>query len=600
MKKLLSLLLMVCLLVAPAYAEEIPDQPVEDSLKEDQVVVATIDELQAAMDSAEDGDIIYISQTICMNYEHNSLVCDSDVTLARAKNFKECMIYFYGGGIISGLTFMEETDKSDENTVTVCIDNSWSLPAIIQDCNFIGDSTFAGNYITVFGGWPQDNIVQIVDCSFTSSGRSAISVRANVDISVTHCIFTQNKTFRQGGAIDNTGKMLLENCKIYANSAFSGGGVFNSGIMTISDCSIYGNTIERNTIENLPYGTDIFSTGELTITYAPSDGMSLYNEETAEKMILPIENHTDFITLICLTDEQAIEYFTPTPPQDGETDLPTPGEDSDNKDNTSDLPQEPTDPPQDDAENNPVDNLPQETPKDTEQGNDPVDDVGTTPETPQQPQQPNTNESNDDTTPPIDYRPTQRPTRPTVTVQTDTDTQAQPELTPAPAPALVCNGAVIDTSKTVVLLGYGDGLAHENDPLTRAQLATIIYRLLDDETIARYSGMGSEFTDVSADAWYTPYVRVIGAAGIVNGVGGGRYDPSGLVTWAQIITILSRFVEPQSYEPQHIQYDGWAAQAIQTAVALDWIADSATLNPDAIISRGELVQLVNGVLAMYQ
>lgn len=72
------------------------------------------------------------------------------------------------------------------------------------------------------------------------------------------------------------------------------------------------------------------------------------------------------------------------------------------------------------------------------------------------------------------------------------------------------------------------------------------------------------------------------------------------MTWAQTITILSRFVEPQDYELQHIQYDGWAVDAVQTAVALGWIEDSAEFNPDAIISRGALVQLVNSVLEMYR
>jgi len=59
-------------------------------------------------------------------------------------------------------------------------------------------------------------------------------------------------------------------------------------------------------------------------------------------------------------------------------------------------------------------------------------------------------------------------------------------------------------------------------------------------------------------------------------------------------------VEPQEYTLQHISYDGWAVNAIQTAVANDWIMDSPGFDPDAIISRGEFVQLVNGVLAMYQ
>ncbi len=186
----------------------------------------------------------------------------------------------------------------------------------------------------------------------------------------------------------------------------------------------------------------------------------------------------------------------------------------------------------------------------------------------------------------------------TTTIPTD-ESQLEPD-TPARKTQLICNGAVIDTSKTIVLLGYGDGRLHEADSLTRAQLATIIYRLLDEETTTHYSNAGAVFSDVAADAWYAPYVNVIGTAGIVNGVGNGMYDPDGTVTWAQIITILSRFVEHKEVELQYIQHDGWAKQAIQTAVALGWIEDSKTFNPDAIISRGELVNLINAVLKIYR
>ena len=191
--------------------------------------------------------------------------------------------------------------------------------------------------------------------------------------------------------------------------------------------------------------------------------------------------------------------------------------------------------------------------------------------------------------------PSQRPAKPTE----DDKPLDQPD-NPAPEkPQLACNGAVVDTSRTVVLLGYEDGLLHEGDSLTRAQLATIIYRLLDDESIAKYSNAELAFSDVAADAWYAPYVNAIQSAGIVNGVGGGRYDPNSTVTWAQIITILTRFVKSENCELKYIQYSGWALEAIQTAVALEWIEDNSTFNPNAIISRGELVDLINAVLERY-
>lgn len=102
------------------------------------------------------------------------------------------------------------------------------------------------------------------------------------------------------------------------------------------------------------------------------------------------------------------------------------------------------------------------------------------------------------------------------------------------------------------------------------------------------------------DAWYAPYVKTINGSGIVQGVGGGKYSPNSYVTWSQIITVLTRFVQPQEHTLQHIQYSGWAQGAIETAVANGWLEDRADFNPDAVISRGELVQLINNVLALYR
>ena len=72
------------------------------------------------------------------------------------------------------------------------------------------------------------------------------------------------------------------------------------------------------------------------------------------------------------------------------------------------------------------------------------------------------------------------------------------------------------------------------------------------------------------------------------------------MTWGQTLAILSRFVEPQEYALQHIQYNGWALQAVQTAVAYGWIEDSVAFAPNAVIGRGQLEELINSVLALYR
>ena len=200
---------------------------------------------------------------------------------------------------------------------------------------------------------------------------------------------------------------------------------------------------------------------------------------------------------------------------------------------------------------------------------------------------PDESDNDDDDTPPVS-RPS-RPSRP-----------AASKPKPTPAPALVCGNAVLDTSRSVVLQGYGDGLLHLEDSLTRAQMATILYRLLEEKSIAEYEAAEAAFTDVPADMWCSRYISTIAKAGIVAGVGKGCFFSNEKLTWAQILTVLSRFTEPKACALQHIQYDGWAVEAVQTAVALGWIEDSADFAPNAIVSRGDFMQLVNGVLTLYR
>ena len=164
---------------------------------------------------------------------------------------------------------------------------------------------------------------------------------------------------------------------------------------------------------------------------------------------------------------------------------------------------------------------------------------------------------------------------------------------------LMCGEAVIDTSRSVVLAGYGDGLLHEDDPLTRAQAAQIIYRLLTAESVERLYTLKNAFVDCHVSAWYNEAVSTIAKAGIVVGCGNDLYCPNNLLTWAQALTILTRFTEIQEYNLQYITYDGWALQAVETAAALGWIEDSLSLDINSIITRGDFVDLLNGVLEMY-
>ena len=575
MKKAILIVLMALMLVIPAYAAE-GDPATDQSIQQEQepVVVATLEELQTAIDVAEDGDTIILSKKIIL--DNVSLICKKDITIKGIAD-SDCFFSISGECELSGLKLFSDCSNLTFALIESGINKVCNVK--INGCQFIrngNNDVFNSTFlINIFSG-----NVEFKNCEFLNEESTTLSISSAATVNIENCFFTGTHTLFAGGAINNSGHLTINNTEIVDNSSGLGGAIYNDGSLTISS-SIIRRNIGKNEFDVVE-GNDIYSRGVLTITDEQSADEGFYEETTGEKLALPLMDYTGIARLTYLTEEEAAEYFPPEQSPEGE-DKDNPAENPDNTD--QDIPQKPEQPPE----------QPIEPPKDNAT-DDPADTI---PDTPQQPQEPA--DGGNDYTPPVDYRPSQRPTRPSTSTKPtgDSKPQTQPD-TPAPAkPQLACNGAVIDTSRTVVLLGYGDGLLHEDDPLTRAQLATIIYRLLDDESIALYGNAQVVFADVAADVWYAQYVKVIQAARIVNGVGGDRYDPNGIVTWAQVLTILSRFMEPQEYALQHIQYSGWAQGAIQTAVALGWIEDSADFTPDAVISRGQLEQLINGVLALY-
>ena len=580
MRKAILIILMALVLVIPAYATEgkaATDQPIQQEQEQDKepVVVATLEELQAAIDAAKDGDTIYISSTISI---HGNLQTDKSITIKRQEGFSSGSIFqLFDNALLNG--FCIEDIPNSDHAVYMCTTQNGM--AYIQNCTFIGDDNNFKSFI-----YNEISNVSVSNCSFIRNGWIAVECDSRSTGRFENCIFRENKS----GAISNiNGVIELYDCIIADNFSYSDGAINSCGKATLTNCQIKNNLRYGEKI-----GLDIFSyfDGELTIINENDLDGYFYQCLTGEKIEVPLIDYSDDAMLVFLTEEQAAEYFAPEP---GDTD-----NSEDTSPEQSQPPQEPTQPPQGGSGDD-TPSQPPEQPTEPPQDDTPDNPADTTPNTPQPPQKPSDgdNSEDDDYTPPIDYRPSQHPTRPSISTKPTEDSKPQ-EQPVAAKPQLACNGAVIDTSRTVILLGYGDGLLHEDDPLTRAQLATIIYRLLDDESIVKYSNTELAFADVAADAWYAPYVNVIQAAGIVNGVGNGRYDPNGKVTWSQILAILSRFVEHKEYTFQHIQYSGWAEQAIQTTVANGWIEDSADFKPDAVISRGELVQLINDVLALYR
>ena len=97
-----------------------------------------------------------------------------------------------------------------------------------------------------------------------------------------------------------------------------------------------------------------------------------------------------------------------------------------------------------------------------------------------------------------------------------------------------------------VVSGYSDSAFGPNDPLTREQLATILWRYAGSPAVEG----GASFADESdIAAWAASAVDWAQESGYVSGVGGNRFDPDGTATRAQVAVILMRYDQAQTEEP---------------------------------------------------
>jgi flavodoxin len=106
--------------------------------------------------------------------------------------------------------------------------------------------------------------------------------------------------------------------------------------------------------------------------------------------------------------------------------------------------------------------------------------------------------------------------------------------------------AVLWASQQGLVGGYGNGLFGTNDPVSREQIATILWRYAGNPA----AETGDDFADESSIASYAAtavdWARI---NGIVNGKEGNCFDPKGDATRAQVATILMNYTETQQSEP---------------------------------------------------
>ena len=148
--------------------------------------------------------------------------------------------------------------------------------------------------------------------------------------------------------------------------------------------------------------------------------------------------------------------------------------------------------------------------------------------------------------------------------------------------------------------GVGDNRFAPNNPTTRAQLVTILYRLEGEPAVTGQSG----FTDVEPDTWYTNAVAWAAANGIVNGVSETQFAPGNNITREQLATILFRYAEAKGYDvsaaadlsgfPDAGDIQSYATQALSWAVAEGLLQgfEDDTLRPQGNATRAQIATIL--------
>ncbi len=152
------------------------------------------------------------------------------------------------------------------------------------------------------------------------------------------------------------------------------------------------------------------------------------------------------------------------------------------------------------------------------------------------------------------------------------------------------------------IIGYEDGTVRPGANITRAEVATIFFRLLTDETRESYWSQSSGFTDVASGAWYNNAVSTLTRAGILDGYEDGSFRPNASITRAEFTKIAVSFfkhVGGASSNPfSDVPDSAWYAEFVKAAAELGLIDgyEDGTFRPNAPITRAEACTIVNRTL----
>lgn len=150
------------------------------------------------------------------------------------------------------------------------------------------------------------------------------------------------------------------------------------------------------------------------------------------------------------------------------------------------------------------------------------------------------------------------------------------------------------------VVGYSDSTVRPSANISRAETATIFFRLLKSDIRDGNLTADNEFSDVSDGQWHNKAISTMAKLGIVKGRRADRFDPDASITRAEFAAICACFnTKPVENSSSFSDISGhWAENEIERAAAFGWISGypDGTFRPDARITRAEAMTMINRVL----
>ncbi|MFR8218003.1 MAG: S-layer homology domain-containing protein [Oscillibacter sp.] len=156
------------------------------------------------------------------------------------------------------------------------------------------------------------------------------------------------------------------------------------------------------------------------------------------------------------------------------------------------------------------------------------------------------------------------------------------------------------TDHFAYIVGYGNGEVRPQNNITRAEVATIFFRLLTDDVRAENLTKTNRYSDVAATSWYNTAVSTLSSMGIITGYPDGTFRPNAAITRAEFAAIAARFDNDGDKTAAKFSdiATHWAKDEISIAYNNGWITGypDGTFGPQRDITRAETMTLVNRVL----